>query len=164
MIVHLRLSLLAVAVVLAAIRFSIAADSEENLVRFAPEGMDSPPHFAVAVINKATDTIHVSGRMAIDSEGKIIGKGDLLTQAREVYAGIDRVLVAAGTSPANVIHQRVFIVGMDEKTLPVLKQAMMEFYGDGPKAASTTVGVETLLFPDALIEIDVTAALATGSR
>ena len=137
--------------------------SVDRLARFTPADMRAAPHFATSVIDRNTGTIYVSGQMALGPGGEIIGKGDLLAQMRAVYAGINNVLESAGTSRANILHQRVFIVGMDEQTLPVIREAMVEFYGDGPKAASTTVGIETLLFPDALVEIDVTAAISPGS-
>ena len=36
---------------------------------------------------------------------------------------------------------------------------MMKFYGDGPKPSSTPLGVQGLILPGSLVEIDRTAAV-----
>lgn len=138
---------------------NVYADEDPKLVRFNSENVPELPHFSSAVINKSTHTLHVSGFMATDVNGALIGKGDLAMQARKAYQNIAIVLKEAGTSPANVIRQRVFIVGIDKNTPRIIKKAMDDFYGDGPRPASTAVGVSGLFVPDAVVEIDVTASL-----
>ena len=76
-----------------------------------------------------------------------------------IYDTVRQALALAGATPADVVRQRVFIVGLQPDHRPVIMTAMTDFYGDGGSAASTCVGVEALLVEGALVEIDVTAVI-----
>ena len=76
-----------------------------------------------------------------------------------IYDTIKNSLALVGATPANVVRQRVFIVGLQLDHRPIIMKAMTDFYGDGGSASSTCVGVEALLVEGALVEIDVTAVI-----
>lgn len=134
----------------------LAQETHSDLVRIIPEGMSEPPHFALGILDTRTKTLYVSGQIAVDENLNVIGEGDLARQMEVVYAGLSKVLEAAGTHPGNVIEQRTFIVGIDENTLPIYSRINMDFYGNH-KPRSTTIGTDALLIPGALVEIDITA-------
>src|SRR5262245_49847890 len=48
-------------------------------------------------------TIYVSGEVALDSAGQLVGAGDLRAQARQAFANLAFVLKIAGATPADVV-------------------------------------------------------------
>ena len=127
--------------------------------RHLPEFLDNKPHFTNLVIIEGGKTLHLSGLVASDADGELVGPGNLAAQMNFIYDNIRRVLAEQGATPADVVRQRVFIVGLRLDHRPVIAAAMNAFYGDGGTAASTCVGIEALLVKDALVEIDVTAVM-----
>ena len=127
--------------------------------RIRPEFLHNKPHFTNLVTSEGGKMIHLSGLVASTRDGDLLGAGDLAAQMAYIYATIRKSLVLVGATPANVVRQRIFIVGLKLEHRPIIMRAMIDFYGDLGSATSTCVGVEALLVEDALVEIDVTAAV-----
>ena len=133
--------------------------SAAQIGRLRPDFLHNKPHFTNLVTSSGGKTVHLSGLVASTAEGELVGAGDLAAQMAYIYDTIRRSLELAGATPANVVRQRVFIVGLQLDHRPIIMKAMTDFYGDGGSAASTCVGVEALLVEGALVEIDVTAVV-----
>ena len=130
-----------------------------QIERIRPDFLWNKPHFTNLVVSSGGKTVHLSGLVSSTPDGGLVGAGDLGAQMAYIYKTIGKALELAGATPANVVRQRVFIVGLRLEHRPVIMKAMTDFYGDGGAAASTCVGVEALLVEGALVEIDVTAVL-----
>ena len=130
-----------------------------EIKRIRPDFLWNKPHFTNLVTSSGGRTIHLSGLVSSTPGGDLVGPGDLAAQMAYIYDTIRKALALAGATPANVVRQRVFIVGLQLDHRPVIMKAMMDFYGDGGSAASTCVGVEALLVEGAMVEIDVTAVV-----
>src|SRR5215475_8871542 len=84
--------------------------------------------FSHAVRQRGGDTLHLAGQVAWDSTGKLVGAGDLAAQTRQALANLRAVLAAAGTTPANVVRLRTYVVHhTPEKLGPVLGE-IAKFY------------------------------------
>ena len=127
--------------------------------RLRPNFLHNKPHFTNLVTSTGGKTIHLSGLVACKSDGELVGAGDLAAQMAYIYDTIRKSLELVGATPADVVRQRVFIVGMQLDHRPIIMKAMTDFYGDRGSAASTCVGVEAMLVEGALVEIDVTAVV-----
>ncbi len=127
--------------------------------RHRPDFLDNKPHFTNLVTSEGGKTLHLSGLVASDADGNLVGAGNLSIQMNFIYDNIKRALADHGATPANVVRQRVFIVGLRLDHRPVIASAMNGFYGDGGSAVSTCVGIEALLVAGAMVEIDVTAII-----
>ena len=127
--------------------------------RIRPDFLWNKPHFTNLVTSTGGKTVHLSGLVASTPEGKLVAPGDLGAQLAHVYGTIRMTLALAGATPANILRQGVFIVGLELDHRPILMKAMTEFYGDDASAASTCVGVAALLVEGAMVEIDVTAVV-----
>lgn len=130
-----------------------------TIERHRPEFLHNKPHFTNLVTSKGGATVHLSGLVASTRDGKLVGAGDLAAQMAYIYGTIKDSLALVGAAPADVVRQRVFIVGLHPGHRPVIMKAMTDFYGDDGSASSTCVGVEALLVEGALVEIDVTAVV-----
>lgn len=135
------------------------SDSPVNIERFRPDFLHNKPHFTNLVASRGGRTLHLSGLVASTAEGDLVAPGDLGAQMAYIFETIGRTLALAGAGPANVVRQRIFIVGLQLDHRPIIMKAMMDFYGDEGSASSTCVGVEALLVEGALVEIDVTAVV-----
>lgn len=122
-----------------------------NIERIQPEGLNKPPHFTNVITTEGGKLVHLSGQL--------IAEGDLAAQFRTVYAKLKIGLAAAGATPGDVIRQRVFVVDLQPEHREIVVQSMQDFYGDGGNPTSTLVGVQALIIPGALVEIDVTASI-----
>lgn len=130
-----------------------------SIERIRPDFLWNKPHFTNVVTSTGGKTVHLSGLVAATADGELVGPGDLAAQMAFVYDTIREALALAGATPADVVRQRVFIVGLQLDYRPIIMKAMTDFYGDGGSAASTCVGVEALLVEGAMVEIDVTAVI-----
>jgi enamine deaminase RidA (YjgF/YER057c/UK114 family) len=99
--------------------------------------------------------VYVSGQMAHDADGNVVG-GDLPAQTEQVFHNLVRVLEANGASFDDVVKIQTFITTMDG--LQGSRDVRARFLPDEPPA-STAVQVAALLVPEALIEVDVVAVV-----
>jgi len=134
-------------------------ENSVKIERMRPEFLHNKPHFTNLVTSEGGKMIHLSGLVASTKDGDLVGAGDLAAQMAYIYETIRKSLALAGATPANVVRQRLFVVGLKLEHRPLIMQAMMDFYVDSGSTSSTCVGVEALLVDGALVEIDVTAAV-----
>ena len=118
------------------------------------EGLAEPiSHYADAVV--AGDTLYVSGIVPVDASGAVVGD-DVVAQARQVFAIMERVLAAAGATPADVVKVTVYLLDVDDR--PLINPVRQEFFGSS-RPASTLVEVSRLAVPGARLEIEAIAHL-----
>lgn len=100
--------------------------------------------------------IEVSGTAAVDENG-VVAPGNAYLQARFIIEKIQKALRAAGADLEDVIRTRIYVVEIAH-TWEEVARAHGEFFGN-IKPASTMVEVKSLIDPDMLVEIEVTALL-----
>jgi reactive intermediate/imine deaminase len=123
-------------------------------------GAIAPPigTYSHAVRVETTDAvwIYVSGQLALDAKGKLVGIGDLAAQTEQVFENLSAVLEANGAAFDDVVKLQTFFVTLDG--LDASREVRAR-YVPGEPPASTAVQVAALLLPDALIEVDVVAVV-----
>jgi len=115
--------------------------------------------FSHAVESEGGRLLHLAGQVAWDSNGELVGPGDLAAQAKQCFNNLTEVLASRGATAANVVRLRTYVVDYSPDKLEVLGPAIGAFYGDVIPAANTLLGVQTLAMPDFLIEVEATAVL-----
>jgi reactive intermediate/imine deaminase len=119
------------------------------------EGLAAPlSHYADAVV--AGDTLYISGIVPVDAAGAVVGGDDVVAQARQVFAIMQRVLAAAGARPADVVKVTVYLLDVDDR--PLINPVRQQFFGSA-RPASTLVEVSRLAVPGARLEIEAIAHL-----
>ncbi|HEY3188131.1 MAG TPA: RidA family protein, partial [Solirubrobacteraceae bacterium] len=101
------------------------------------EGLAEPiSHYADAVV--AGDTLYVSGIVPVDARGAVVGGDDVVAQARQVFAIMERVRAAAGAKASDVVKVTVYLLDVDDR--PLINPVRQEFFGSS-RPASTLVEV-----------------------
>lgn len=100
--------------------------------------------------------IHVSGQIAIDREGNLVGPGDMRAQTRQVFENLKAILEANGATFADAVKIGTYLTTLDD--LAGMREVRSEYLTAEPPA-STAVQVVALVVSEALIEIDLVAVV-----
>ena len=105
---------------------------------------------------KIGNLIEVAGTTALDEEGNLVGPNDPYEQTRFIIAKIEKVLISAGATLADIVRTRIFTT--DISRWEEIGRAHGEFFRE-IKPASTMVEVKSLIDPIMLVEIEATAII-----
>ena len=129
----------------------MSAHREEFMV----PGMSEPvSHFTHVV--RAGRIVFVSGCVATDGQGRVVGGNDVVAQARQVHENIKRCLTAAGATFADICKVTVFLRNINDREK--VNTVRKEYFG-AHRPASTLVEISRLVRDDYLIEIEATAVI-----
>src|SRR5208282_3056700 len=93
----------------------------------------------------------------LDSDGRVIGKGDLRAQSRQVFENIKLILGKAGGTLRNVVKMTTyFTCKLSPKRTQEYFEVRREYFKDH-RPASTGVQVSSLVMKDLLLEVEVMA-------
>jgi enamine deaminase RidA (YjgF/YER057c/UK114 family) len=100
--------------------------------------------------------IEVAGTTAIDEKGQVVGSGDPGEQTKFILSKIEKALTSAGATLNNVVRTRMFVTNIaDWETIGRIHG----LYFKDIKPVATMVEVKSLISPELLVEIEVTAIL-----
>ena len=119
------------------------------------DGLAEPiSHFTDAV--RADDLLFVSGIVAVDAGGRLVGGDDVVAQTRQVFENMRRVLAAAGCGFEDVVKVTIFLTEVDDR--PRINPLREEVFG-ATRPASTLVEVSRLAIPGAKVEVEAIALI-----
>ena len=107
----------------------------------------------------AKKMVYVSGQVSWDAGGNVVGKGDMRAQSEQVFKNVSTALKAAGAGWGDVIKMNGYMVGLSAERVGAYREVRQRFLKEGALPASTLVGVEALVHPDLLLEVEVIAAI-----
>ena len=124
---------------------------------YNPETMRTPfGIFSNAAMAGPGQLYFISGQVAVDVNGQVVGTGDIRAQTRQVLENIKAALAAVGGTMDDIVCVNVFVVNMEH--LATIHEVRAEYWQrDYP--ASTLVQVAGLVHPDYLIEINAVAVI-----
>lgn len=99
--------------------------------------------------------VFVSGQVAINEKGEVVGKGDAKAQTRVAIENMKRVLEAAGARLKDVAKLTIFLKNMDDRQK--VAEVRREYFSK-ILPASTLVEAR-LVFDDLLVEIEAIAVV-----
>jgi enamine deaminase RidA (YjgF/YER057c/UK114 family) len=101
--------------------------------------------------------IEVAGTTAVDEEGQVVGPGDPGEQTKFILSKIEKALTSAGATLNDVVRTRMFVTNIAD--WEAIGRVHGLYFKD-IKPAATMVEVKSLISPELLIEIEVTAILS----
>lgn len=127
--------------------------------RLNPPTLSKPTGYSHATLVTAGRQLHISGQVALNAAGEIVGKGDLAAQADQVYQNLLAALAAAGADMRHVFKIVTYVVDLDPARATDIRKVRLRYLAEGEYPASTMVGTTALVHPDLLIEIEAIALL-----
>ena len=112
--------------------------------------------YSHVVVASGQKLIFISGQLARDKSGNVVGPRDMRTQIAQVGENLRAGLEAAGATLADLVKTTTFVTDIDEFFRHV--DIRHNYLGVG-LPASTTVEVRRLSHPDLMVEIEAIAVL-----
>lgn len=105
---------------------------------------------------KIGNTIEISGTVAVDNSGEVIGENDPYIQTRFIIMRIENALKSLGASLEDVVRTRIYVteIGKWELVGKAHGEAFSEI-----KPATSMVEVSALIDPKYLVEMEATAVV-----
>jgi len=123
-----------------------------------PPGVAKPlkPHYSNCVRVGSGPLLFISGQVALDSGGKLVGKGDVCAQAKQVLENIRKIVEANDARMDDIVKVTVYVRNIKAfETISDIRHVY--FPKDGP--ASAIVEVSALADPEFLVEIEAVAVV-----
>jgi enamine deaminase RidA (YjgF/YER057c/UK114 family) len=108
------------------------------------------------VVASGQSLIFISGQLARDQDGNIVGPRDMRAQIKQVGENLRKALAATGATLGNLVKTTTFVTDIDEFFKHV--DVRHDYLGVA-LPASTTVEVRRLSHPDLMVEIEAIAVL-----
>jgi enamine deaminase RidA (YjgF/YER057c/UK114 family) len=123
-----------------------------------PEGLHKPVGYThVASVEGSGKILYISGQVARNQKGDIVGVGDLETQTRQVYENLSSILKKMNATFSDVTKQNIYTTRLDQ--INIIRKVRDQYLSQVLKPACTLVGVTGLAEKDFLIEIEMVAAI-----
>ncbi|MPY33327.1 RidA family protein [Streptomyces adustus] len=122
----------------------------------APDGVAPAAQYS-HVVTATGRLVAVSGQVALDEDGTLVGAGDATAQARQIFRNLRHCLAAAGATFDDVVKLTYFVTDMAQ--MPAIRAARAEHIPDDRLPAASAVQVAALVRPEFLMEIEAFAVV-----
>lgn len=131
-----------------------------KMKRTNPTQLSRPNGYSHVVEVGPGRTIYVSGQIALNQAGQLVGSGDIKAQTRQVFENLKVAFASSGASLDDVVKITVFMTDISQ--LPGFREVRDTYVTSAPPASSL-VEVKSLVRPDLLIEIEAIAVMERDS-
>ena len=129
-----------------------------------PEGLSKPMGYTHVVVAQPGKLVYISGQVAWNASGEVVGKGDLRAQVTQVMENLKTALAAAGATTEDLIKVNYYVVNLKQEQVPIIREVRSKYFSAEHPPASTLIGVTALAREDFMIEIEAVAAINPLSR
>jgi 2-iminobutanoate/2-iminopropanoate deaminase len=139
---------------------AIAQARAPQVKRTNPPALSKPTGYThIVEVTGPAKTIYISGQIAFDKDGKLVGAGDMKAQAEQVFKNLEVALNAAGAKFSDVVKMNSYITDMSKAQ--AVRDVRSRYFAE-TSPASTFVQVAGLVRPELLLEIEVVAVVAAS--
>ena len=135
---------------------TMSANCAVTMKHINPTTLAKPTGYTHVVVASGGRTLYISGQIALNASGELVGKNDLKAQTQQVFENIKAALAAGGATFSNVTKLTVFMT--DVSDLPTFRTVRDQYF-TGELPASSLVKVAGLARPDLLIEVEAIAVV-----
>ena len=119
-----------------------------------PPALATPTGYSYA-IKKSGTPVFISGQVALDADGKLVGENDAAAQTEQVFKNLQAVVEGCGGTMADIVKITIFVT--DPSYRPAVAAARLKWFKEGEWPASTYLVVSALAVPTMLVEIEAVA-------
>ena len=102
--------------------------------RTNPPELSKPTGYThIVEVSGPAKTIYISGQIAFDKDGKLVGEGDMNAQAAQVFKNLQAALTAAGATFADVVKMNSYITDMSKAQ--AVRDVRAKYFGDQRRRA-----------------------------
>lgn len=130
---------------------------QQRTVIAVPEGLAPGFGYSHVVVGSGRFVI-LSGQVALDRDGQIVGPDDIAAQARQVFENIGHCLRAAGATWQDAVKLTYYLT--DIRHLALIRDIRDQFIDAENPPASTAIQVAALALPGLMIEVEAMAILS----
>jgi aminoacrylate peracid reductase len=113
------------------------------------------PKAPYSMATMAGNTMYISGLVALDKQGEVLGKGDIVAQIRRILEIMKELVAVEGGELSDVTKTTVYLTSFENYS--EMNNVYREFFPAEPPARAT---VKTeLVNPDFLVEVDAIAVI-----
>ncbi|PZW32704.1 reactive intermediate/imine deaminase [Thermosporothrix hazakensis] len=142
---------------LGTLKFQKGLTHPEHIEFLIPETLPRPAGYSHVAKVAGGQTLYLSGQIALNAEGQLIGVDGFRAQAIQVFENIKKALEAAGADFSHVVKLTMFLV--DLSYLPVLREVRDQYINLETPPVSSLVEVSRLIRQELLLEIEAIASL-----
>jgi 2-iminobutanoate/2-iminopropanoate deaminase len=136
---------------------ALAQTRAPSIKRTNPPTLSKPTGYThIVEVSGPVRTIYISGQIAYDKDGALVGAGDMKAQAEQVFRNLEAALTAAGAKFSDVVKMNTYTTDMSQAQ--AIRDARARYFRDA-MPASTLVQVVHLARPELMLEIEVIAAV-----
>jgi reactive intermediate/imine deaminase len=133
------------------------AASQSSTHFLNPATMHRPVGYTHVIETRGGRTIYISGQVALDSAGNLVGADDLQAQATQVFKNLAAALASVGASFDHVVKFTLFL--LDISQIAIVRAVRDQYINTQQPPASSAVEVRRLFRDDVLIEIEAIAVI-----
>jgi enamine deaminase RidA (YjgF/YER057c/UK114 family) len=122
-----------------------------------PPSLPPPLGYSHVVIAPAGRRVSISGQVAVDSLGAVVGAGDFRAQCVQVFENLERALRSVGATFADVVSTDMYVT--DLRHVAILQEVRARYLPTEAPPASLLVQVVSLYRTELMIEIAAEAVL-----
>ena len=105
---------------------------------------------------RANGFLFISGQVALDETGAVVGKGDIRLQTEQVMKNLQKILRAADATFDDIIKIRIHLLNLDDRA--VFHEVRKKYFKEN-LPVSTLVIVNSLVDKNLLVEVEAIACL-----
>lgn len=124
-----------------------------------PPGMKPLGMYTQVTVATGGSLAFISGQVSVDGQGKVVGAGDIRAQAVQVFENLKTALDGIGASFEDVVKFTIYIVGLTQERRKAVMDVRGRYISHQNPPAATMIGVQNLVEPELLLEIEAVVAL-----
>lgn len=116
---------------------------------------ESTVKFSLGVVHSGL-TLHTAGVTARDSQGQLVGEGDMREQTAQCFRNLDDIIQAAGARWEDAVKLTLYTTDIERFHTETIELRAPYFVG---KPAATLLEVSRLIDPRMLVEVEAVVHL-----
>lgn len=132
---------------------------QEHFELLAPNTMPTSVGYSQVAIVTGGILVFVSGQVALDKSGDVIGKDDFRAQVQQVFENLKVAIEAAGGTFDDIVKLNSYLTDLSPAHLAEFREVRDKYVNVKNPPASTAVQVQRLFRSEFVVEIEAVAVV-----